>query len=129
MYIDNIFFQLSMSGTIVGICTAVLFAHDGSTAGDHPVGWVVIPSTAVHVVGCWEHVVLILGALWAPSTSLSLIVGSRRNSTVCGHFLLYGIQDTQMHDLKMKQGLMFLVCFSYEYCKVAEAGTLEWGSE
>ena len=38
-----------MSGTIVGICTAVLFAHDGSTAGDHPVGWVVIPSTDVHV--------------------------------------------------------------------------------
>ena len=49
MYIDNIFFQLSMSGTIVGICTSVLFAHDGSTAGDHPVGWVFIPSTDVHV--------------------------------------------------------------------------------
>ena len=38
-----------MSGTILGICTAVLFAHDGSTAGDHPVGWVVIPSTDVPV--------------------------------------------------------------------------------
>ncbi len=30
-----------MSGTILGICTAVPLAHDGSTAGDHPVvaGW------------------------------------------------------------------------------------------
>ena len=71
---------------------------------------------------------MILGGLCPPSTSLSLIVG-RRNSTVCGHFLLYVIQDTQMHDLKMKQGLMFLASFPYEYCKVAEAGTVEWGSE
>ena len=39
-----------MSGTIVGICTAVLFAHDGITAWEPPLGgWVVIPSTAVHV--------------------------------------------------------------------------------
>ena len=66
---------------------------------------------------------------FAHPVPLSLSSWGRRNSTVCGHFLLYVIQDTQMHDLKMKQGLMFLASFPYEYCKVAEAGTLEWGSE
>ena len=34
-----------MSGTIVGICTSVLFSH----CWGPPLGWVVIPSTAVHV--------------------------------------------------------------------------------
>ena len=81
----------------------------------------VIPSTAVQVVGymyrCWVG--------FAHPVPLSLSSWGRRNSTVCGYFLLYVIQDTQMHDLKMKQGLMFLASFPYEYCKVAEAGTLE----
>ena len=114
-----------MSGTIVGICTSVLFAHDGSTAGDHPVGWVVIPV----LMYMWVGYMYRYWVGFAHPVPLSLSSWGRRNSTVCGHSLLYGVQDTQMHDLKMKQGLMFLVCFSYEYCKVAEAGTFEWGSE
>ena len=100
-----------MSGTIVGICTAVLFSHCwGPPLG----GWVVIPSTAVHV-GWLYSTCIIYWVGFAHPVPLSLSSWGRRNSTVCGHFLLYGVQDTQMHDLKMKQGLMFLLCFSYEY--------------
>jgi hypothetical protein len=79
-----------------------------------PLGWVVIPSTAVHV-GWLYSTCIIYWVGFAHPVPLSLSSWGRRNSTVCGHFLLYGVQDTQMHDLKMKQGLMFLLCFSYEY--------------
>ena len=51
----------------------VSLAHDGITAWEPPrgAGWLFpVYCTCGLVVGCWVHVSL-LGALWAPSTSLS----------------------------------------------------------
>ena len=54
----------------------VSLAHNGITAWEPPrgAGWL-SPVLMYMWVGCTVHVSL-LGALWAPSTSLSLVVGS-----------------------------------------------------